>query len=83
MPRHRKYRYVGWMVCRSDLRGGTDRKFARAKTEADAREMVQRLNAQAGPEVLFWCEFWSTSSSLAELPAPSPRNHERFATDRR
>ena len=57
-------RYIGWLVLRSDLHALRDQRFARADSEAEAREMVARLNAQAGVGVLYWAEWWSTSSQL-------------------
>jgi hypothetical protein len=68
MPRKGEVRYTGWVVCKSDL-AGKDRRYAKAQSEAEARQLVRQLNAQAGPGVLFWCEVWQTSSSLADGPA--------------
>jgi hypothetical protein len=61
-------RYVGWMVLRSDLVTGQDRKFARVGSQAEGQEMVRRMNAESPPTVLFWAEWWGTSSSLEQTP---------------
>lgn len=78
MPRKGEVRYIGWVVCRSDL-AGKDRRHTNAPSEAEARQLVRRLNAQAGAGVLYWAEFWSTSSSLADGPVPVEEVGERVA----
>lgn len=61
--RNPKNRYVGWLVLYEDLRTKIIRRFYRAPSEAEARQVVKRMNALR-PDRLYWCEWWSTSSSL-------------------
>jgi hypothetical protein len=74
MPR-KGSKFIGWMVLCYDPATGLERKVYRAASEADARETVRRLNAlvmagRTDPVIaatlpLYWCEWWSTNSSLA------------------
>ena len=59
-------KYIGWRVLWT---AGPDdpiaHPFYKAKSEAEAREMVRRMN-QRHPHRLYFAEWWSTSSMLNE-----------------
>lgn len=64
-------RYRGWMVLCSDRAEPHDHKVQESASEAEARALAAQLNARAlanGPRCapLFYCERWSTGSSLQD-----------------
>lgn len=60
--RNPENRYIGWVVmreCRSDRK---PRIFKKCPDEASAHHQAAEFNRHSPPDVLFFAEYWSTSS---------------------
>lgn len=57
-------RHFGWVVMRRRKGEARDRRAYKCQSEGEARQLAHALNAVAPKEVLWWAEFWSTSSTI-------------------